>query len=156
MKNRLEVQHEAFFAHLGGTIAKYGFTVITVAGTKRQPAFAYTIGNQEKRLPELLLIGNFRPTDAHHILSMLTGKMLASRAGFEDGEKVSIGGKHPLLIYSATEEAKSKYTIQAGQFYANEDYDVQQVLLPDPNGHYSGDAACHKMFKVPVLKQAKS
>jgi hypothetical protein len=56
--------------------------------------FAYTIGNHEKRLPELLTIG----TPDAGFLNPLSEVMIARGKPFADGEIVSIDGKFPVKI----------------------------------------------------------
>lgn len=152
MKKRIEVSHAALFEHMAKTIASHERVVLAVARTRREPAFQYTVGNQEKGLPELLLIGNYSQEAGGALLNQLSAQMKERRAAFADGEQITLGGEHPMLIHTAGPEAKSQWTIQAGQFYCSEDYQVQQVLLPDENGRYPGDPLCHKDYRVPVLK----
>jgi hypothetical protein len=155
VKKTINVSHEELFSAMAHMIALNKRATIAVAGTKKLPPFFYTIGNQEKQLPELLIIGNFKPDDMCGILNVVSDMMIGVGA-FGDGEKVELGGEYPLLIYRASKEAKVKYTVQAGQFYNNEDYEVMQVVLPDLKGCYPPDPRCHKDFQVPVLREKKS
>jgi len=154
MKKRIEISHSDLFRSMANMIATSKRVTMAIAKSKKEPAFFYTIGNQEKQLPELLIIGNFNPNQMCVALNQLSDKML-QQGNFTDGEAVSLGGEYPLLIYRAAKEAKEKYTIQAGQFYANEDYAVMQAVLPDKKGVYPPDPRCHKDFQVPVLRGAK-
>ena len=162
MKKRLQITHEDFFRSMANMIAASKRVTMAIAKTKKKPAFFYTIGNQEKQLPELLIIGNFNTQDICNTLNILSDKMLQRLATFgplnshfKEEELVSLGGEYPLLIYSASKDAKEKYTFQAGQFYANEDYNVMQVVIPDRKGCYPPDPRCHKDYQVPVLKEGK-
>ncbi len=156
MKKRMNILHEDLFRHIANMIDQGNRAVMAIAKTRKEPGFFYTIGNQEKRLPELLIIGNFNSQQMCTLLNTLSNAMLEAKEPAKDGSQISIGGEYPLLIYSASEDAKTKYTIQAGQFYGNEDYDVMQVVLPDTKGVYPPDPKCHKDFQVPVLRQPSS
>ena len=151
MKKRVAISHSDLFRSIGNTIAKDKRVIMAIAKSRKEPAFFYTIGNQEKQLPELLIIGNFKSSDICGILNVLSDYMLEDGA-YKSGDPINLGGEYPLLIYSANETAKKDYTVQAGQFYANEDYDVMQVILPDKKGIYPPDPKCHKDFQVPVLR----
>jgi hypothetical protein len=154
MKKRVTTTHEDLLNHMANMIAKSKRVTLAINGTRKEPSFFYTIGNQEKQLPELLVIGNFKADAMSWLLNELSNKMLAGETML-DGELIGVGGEYPILIYKASNEAKEKYTFQAGQFYGNEDYDVMQVVLPDTKGCYPPDPKCHKDFQVPVLKEVK-
>jgi Domain of unknown function (DUF4262) len=52
--------------------------------------------------------------------------------------------------------AGQSITIQAGQFYGTEEYPVQQVLIPDPDGRFPGDPNCQPPYcRFPVLARVK-
>jgi hypothetical protein len=154
MKKRIEISHADLFRSMANMIATSKRVTMAIAKSKKEPAFFYTIGNQEKQLPELLLIGNFKPDATCELLNVLSDMMIRAEV-FKDGETVELGGEYPLLIYRASKDAKEKYTVQAGQFYANEDYQVMQVVIPDKKGCYPPDPKCHKDYQVPVLRESK-
>lgn len=113
----------------------------------RTPGFAYTIGNVIRGLPELLIIGSFPPTFAATILNELGDKMR------EDGrplpeDLVDIAWTYPFKVRRAGPSARSRFTIQAGQYWRTEDYDVLQVMICDREGRYPGDEGCHPDFDV--------
>ena len=150
-----QVEHEALFVIIANNIKTHKRQIIGVGASTKEPAFAYTIGNQEKGLPELLLIGNFHPNITHGILTTVSDSMIEQKASFKDGHLFNLGGTHSVKIIDAKDpKAKKDYTVQAGQFYANEDYLVQQVIIPDTNGNWPDDPGCNVKFKVPVLKSA--
>jgi hypothetical protein len=155
MKKRMTVTHEAMFQHMANIIATQKRVTLAITGTKKEPGFCYTIGNQEKQLPELLVIGNFKPGHMCDLLNILSEKMIENASAYKDGELVDLGGEYPMLIHTASKEAHNKYTFQAGQFYNNEDYKVMQVVLPDKKGIYPPDPRCHKDYQVPVLREVK-
>ena len=154
MKKRVEISHSDLFRSMANVIAASKRVTMAIAKSRKEPAFFYTIGNQEKQLPELLVIGNFKSIDMCTILTTLSDNMIKDGV-YKSGDAIDLGGEYPLLIYSTTQEAKQHYTFQAGQFYANEDYKVMQVVIPDKKGCYPPDSKCHKDYQVPVLKEEK-
>ena len=152
----VKATHKEFFSHMASSIAKNKRQIISVSHTKKEPGFAYTVGNQEKQLPELLLIGTFDTESVCLILHQLSEKMLETKQPFLDDSLVNLGGTLSVKIHDAIDTAHSKYTVQAGQFYCNEDYQVQQVVVPDQNGRWPDDPQCHKNFRVPLLRDSSN
>ncbi len=140
-----------FYRDMAHVIAEHQRQLIAVPRSKTSPGFIYTVGNQEKALPELLLIG-VTGTMVSWLVNDLCNKMVEARKPFKDGEEVSVGGDYPVKMYNADKRAHVLYTIQAGQFYGNEDYHVQQVVLCDKKGRWPDDPLCHKDYRVPVLR----
>jgi hypothetical protein len=107
-----------------------------------EPPFVYTIGNHERGLPELLLVG----AEAGEILNPL-GYMMREqrRAPFRHGELVSLGGKFPVKIIDTTPEAKH-FAAHVGIYYGTDDYRVQQVLLCDQQGRFPGEPGCAEPY----------
>ena len=153
---KLQTAHKEFFSHIANVIAKNKRQIIGVIPSKKELGFAYTIGNQEKGLPELLLIGNFDSESIAAILNQLSDRMLELKQPFVNESLHNLGGTLSVKLLDALPEAHVKYTIQAGQFYANEDYDVQQVVIPDQKGRWPDDPQCHKNFRVPLLRKEQS
>lgn len=113
-------------------------------------SFAYTIGNCEKGLPELLVIGDH---DAWY-LNQFSQMMIDRGQAFEHGERVSLGeGGLPCMMLEANESVKSEYTIQATQYYGDAAaYDVMQVVIPDKQGRFPGEDGCAEPFaSTPVF-----
>lgn len=130
-----------------------GLMIIGVSAEAKKPAFYYTIGLHEKLgLPELLLIGNFEEQVSTEILQRMSDAMTKHGTMFVDGAHVDNGGKYPLVVYNTSAIAQKRYTFQATNFYGHEDYMVQQILIPDPNGRYPTDKVCHRSYRVPVLR----
>lgn len=103
--------------------------------------FVYTIGNHDRGLPELLLIGSCEGAIGH-VLNDLSEQMIAMGSAFKDGDTPSFGGdpsNMAVRVIRARPEVKDEYTIQTGQHYGHEDYAVMQVIVPDPNGKFPGD-----------------
>jgi hypothetical protein len=113
-------------------------------------SFAYTIGNHLKGLPELLVIG----TTNGAFLNDLSQMMIDTGRPFLNGQLVRIGdARLPVKIIRANSTAQADYTIQAGQYFGHEDYDVMQVLIPDPAGKFPGENGCQEPYSLfPILR----
>lgn len=148
---KLQASRDQFFTHIANMIKEHKRMIIGVPHTKKEIGFYYTIGNQEKRLPELLLLGNFNGEDAALVLNALSEKMIDEKRVFENGEEVSLGGAKGVLVWDAKPTARDTHTVQAGQFYNDEDYTVQQIVVADPNGRWPNDPLCNKKWRVPLL-----
>ena len=128
-------------------IMAHGQHLMMVGGN---PPFIYTIGNHLHNLPELLVIGC--PMSMGHVVNLLCDRMRTQGTPFDNGGLVDIGGKVPLKIINAHPVVKDEYTIQAGQYFGTEDYAVQQILIPDLEGRYPGEAGCAKPYRlIPVF-----
>ena len=141
-----------FYQNIANTIATKKRQLIYIPDTKKYKSFCYSIGNQEKNLPELLIFG-VKPDDANVLVSALSDLMIENKRPFFDGEEINLGGEQSVTMRNCTKIAHMQYTIQAGQFYGNEDYQVQQILIPDKKGRLPDHPHCHKDYKVPVLKK---
>ena len=128
-------------------VQRCGRSVLCIYGEEDSPPFAYTIGNWLIGLPELLIIGT---TDGA-LLNDLSQKLIERHAAFEDGELVNLGGKFPVKIVTADERAQREYTFQASWYHGTDDYAVQQVLIPDRNGHFPDDPACQLPYSTAPL-----
>ena len=113
----------------------------------QEPAFFYTIGNALKGLPELLLVGNFPPNIASGILNDFGQKMREDNKPLVEG-LVDIGWSFPFKVRNAGGDVRDRFTIQAGRFLDREDYDVQQIMVCDPEGKYPGDEGCDPKYDV--------
>lgn len=133
-------------------IAEMGRVIVLQEGSKKERPYYYTIGNHEKGLPELLLIGKIQEDYGVKILTDLSNVLNERGVAFADGEHYNMGGPHDVLIYNTTVVAQIQYTVQTGLYYGHKDYSVQQVVLPDPNGKYPTDKVCHRDYKVPLLR----
>jgi hypothetical protein len=140
-------QIEAFYAKLEDTVATHGRAILTVGGSH-----TYTIGNGCKDLPELLLIGPFNPIPAQDVLNVMSAKMIERGRGFDEGEKVDLGGKYPVCVFTASDAVKVEFTRMAGQYLRREDYAVQQVIFCDPHGRFPWDDGCEPPYDVKVYR----
>jgi hypothetical protein len=146
-----QARADRFMARMRDDIARTGRTVICVfGGEDGELPFAYTIGNYlppQRALPELLVIG----TSDGGFLNQLSRIMIERGAAFANKEIVSLGGDWPVKIITANTTAQTTYTVQAGNYHGYDNYPVQQVLLPDGNGHFPDDPRCAADYRVPVL-----
>lgn len=109
--------------------------------------FTYTIGNGNRDLPELLLIGNYPQHLAVAILNELGAKQREEGRPLPEG-MLDIGWSYPFKIRKASDVAKERFTIQATNYFGHADYDVLQVMICDPKGLYPGDHGCEPRYDV--------
>lgn len=126
-------------------IKQHGQLVMGIFATKPGgESFSYTIGNHEKGLPELLLVGH-TGDDIKYVLNLLGEKLRAQGVPFDHGQLVDLGGKYPVIVYNTDEKAKL-YCLQAGFYYRTDKYSVQQVVMCDTEGRYPGDEGCDEPY----------
>lgn len=128
-------------------IDAFGQHLFQVFGEGAEPGFTYTIGNADRGLPELLLIGDFPSRIAAGLLNELGAKMR------EDGKPlatglIDIGWSIPFKIRQTGSLARCRYTIQVDQYLGHDRYSVLQVMVCDENGYYPGDAGCNSRYDV--------
>ena len=143
---------DPFYLEIQKVIAKYDRQVLAIGPEDKSPPFSYTIGNHVKGLPELLLIGPWNPKHSQAALNTLSEMMIERKHGFANGELVNIGGEHSMQIWDTTVIAKLQYTLQCTEYFGDQNYLVQQMVMPDPKGRYPGDKRLHKRYRVPVLR----
>jgi hypothetical protein len=128
-------------------IEKHGQHVMSVAaGTAPADGdFAYTIGNHECGMPELLITGKISYSFAP-LLNQL-GKVQRDRGfGFRDNEIVSLGGKYPVYMVDAGDAGRTQCAKFVGAYYGTNDFALLQVIFPDPEGRWPGDPGCAEGF----------
>ncbi len=141
---------EKFHSNIAEDIQQYQRSIVCVGREDDTPAFAYTVGNQLRGLPELLVVG----TSDGGFLNLLSDKMIERGRAFDDGEVMSLGGKHPVKIIRADYRAKDEYTVQAGVHFGTEAYEVQQVLICDRDGRFPGESGCLPPYRdMPILRR---
>jgi hypothetical protein len=135
-------------------IKRDGRSIACIVGDKGEFSFAYTIGNQAKGLPELLVIG----TRDGGFLNDLSEQMIERGRAFTDGELVHITrGLRPMKAIVAGGKVRDEYTIQAGQHFDTEDYAVLQMLVCDKDGRFPDEPGCKEPYsRVPVLRALAS
>lgn len=146
---------DAMRAQIRAHIDSHGQHLMRVLLTAQDPAdalpFVYTIGNHERGLPELLLIGSAEPVFLN-IVNML-GEVQRDRGrAFRHLELVDLGGSFPVRILDAGRAGRETYAVQVGSFYGTDDYRVRQVLLCDEQGRFPDDPACDPSYRSqPIL-----
>nr|WP_295468864.1 DUF4262 domain-containing protein [Mesorhizobium sp.] len=128
-------------------IESFGQHLFQVFGGGSSPGFTYTIGNADRGLPELLLIGDFPSHIAAGLLNELGAKMREEGKPLATG-LVDIGWSIPVKIRQAGPLARSHYTIQVDEYLGHNRYRVLQVMVCDENGRYPGDAGCAPRYDV--------
>jgi hypothetical protein len=103
--------------------------------------FFYTVGNADRGLPELLLIGNL-PQHIAVVALNEVGQYMRERGKQPAEGLLDIGWSFPFKIRHAGGDVRAKYTFQAGQYLGHEGYDVLQVMVCDKEGRYPGDKDC--------------
>ncbi len=126
---------------------------MSVSSTGTFPAFGYTIGNRERSLPDLLIMG----TGSHTQGSLLNdfAKLQVER-GLTNGEvfdsEVFGFDGYKLKTVYASNEAKDKSTVQTGEFYGAEyGYDLVQVIISDSKGCFPDELECDPKAIVPIF-----
>lgn len=157
-----------------------GQSVVTVLGDLHTQglvegfmSYSYTVGNKERNLPDLLIIGNYDPMDRTLILHVLSQMMIRNGRVFSDNEVVKLEKEDfscvdpdDSIIENITENshvkfvktnfiAQENYTKACTAYYGSDDYAVIQVLLGDDSGEprFPGDPGCERpACEVPVLR----
>ncbi len=125
----------------------YGLSVIFVGDS---PPFSYTVGRSKRGLPELLIVLPLHPEAGKTILNHLD-QLMPSR--LPSDTLVSVGGKYPVMLVDADIRAQRRYTLLASALNGDDPYQVQQVLLCDPEGRYPGDPECDLIYaRQPILR----
>lgn len=137
--------------HISVLLSRFPRAVLCINDIEGGPTHHYTVGNQRKGLPELLLIGNL--AGAEGILHILSDKLLELNKPFGHGDRIILPSGSLVQMWDTCDTAKSDYTFQAGQYFETDDYTVQQVVFSDPSGRFPEDPECHPICKVPVLKK---
>ena len=139
--------HSEFHKNIERDIAKSGRSIVCVCADADSKChsdfFAYTVGNSIKGLPELLTFGVSRDSGFLNALS----EIMIDRGRFSDGEIVDLGGKLPLCVVDAIDDVKDLFTIQVGEHFGTERYDVMQVVIPDRAGLFPWQHGCAEPFR---------
>lgn len=141
-------QYEKFLRDTKRDIAQYGQRTIGVFDDSIDLdsdfiPFIYTIGNYEHSLPELLIVGKFRPDITNYLLNVLGEIQRNRNYAFRDGELVGIQAKFPIKMMTPDLSiVKEKFTCHVGNYYETEDYEVVQALLCDKQGLYPDEPGC--------------
>jgi len=141
------MKSEEFYATIENNITNSGQHLQAVFSTKPEdgPPFIYTIGNHQRGLPELLIVGNYGASFAA-ILNDLGRRMRERNRPFDNGELVSLGGSFPLKMVDVPSTVNETFCIQVGRYYGTEEFRVQQAVLCDPKGRFPGDEGCDRPY----------
>lgn len=144
---------DQFRVDIDDSIEKHGRHLMGVGGSPTEMPFVYSIGNHERGLPEVLIVGHLHPRDMVDLGNAFSEKMQELGRGFTDGELIDLGGAVPCRAVHCRPSVRDEYTIQAGQYFGHEDYQVVQILLPDKRGRFPGDEGCESPYAdAPVLR----
>ena len=142
----LKKLHEDISKH----IEEVGQSIISVMPDASHPlGFHYTVGNHSRGKPELLVLGNFDPSQITWLLNDLSSRM--RERSFDNDEMINLGGKGNLWIINAKESVKEDFTVAVGTHYKTQDYSVQQVIICDENGNFPPN--CEEPYcDIPILR----
>ena len=137
----LNMSYQKLRAHMEALIAQHGMAVNPVMPSGKTPPFAYTIGQQPKGLPELIVFG---------LPPQVAGAMLYTMAGFMEEELAAgrqacpgfitvpeVPVRHALLDVTAA--AASDYATVAHDRSAGK-ATYLQVVWPDESGLFPWEA----------------
>lgn len=127
-------------------IDRCGQGVVAVVDGEGTPSHAYTIGNANRGLPEILVLGAFMPQRSHIILAQIGHEM--RKAGKPPETYIDLGRTYPIKTHVAGPGAKP-YTAMVGEYLGHDDYTVMQLLFADPLGLYPGETDCDPRYDVP-------
>jgi hypothetical protein len=136
---------DGIHAKIAENIQRFGQHLVRVhagaASTDDFEPFVYSIGNHAMGFPELLFVGD-NDEWCCNILNIL-GRIQRERgSAFLGGEKVDYTAQFPALIMDAGQRGRDEYAVQVGVFFGTDEFNVCQILLPDQNGRYPGEAGC--------------
>lgn len=119
-----------------------GWSVTEVLPTPDEPhaPFAYTVGLTVRRCPELVIAG-LDPWTAHALLNDLAARVFDQAARFNRGERISdlLAAYDTVIVESPGTEALHPGAAYAR--YGQQRVRLQQIVWPDPHGHFPWDAA---------------
>lgn len=150
---KMRIHTDEFYLQIQKGIAEHGRMILSVEGDKKHPPFYYTIGNHLNGVPEFILIGAFKPEWAQAIINAISDGAINEGVTYPNGKEVYLSPTgHPLKVWDTSLIAKLNYTLQATEYFGHKDYDVQQIVVPDPKGRYPGDKKCTRKYRVPLLR----
>ncbi len=119
-------------ADMAEKIQKYGWSTLMIFGTKEgELPFSYTLGAKTVGLPDLIISGLFRGGAA-----ILNSIMSEARNGLELKEGVAYPqfANMPLMLKRLKPSQVKDRMYQTFDLYGSDDFEVFQVVYPDPNG----------------------
>jgi hypothetical protein len=135
-------------------IDQHGQHLMNITLTADDPpdarAFVYTIGNHERGLPELLLIGPLKSYSAQ-IVNLLGDIQRKRGRPFDHNELVDYGAALPARLVDAGRLGREEYAIQVGVFYGTEEFRVLQIVFSDAEGRFPEDPDCDAEHKSQII-----
>lgn len=131
------------------SIQKHNRFVMGVMGDVNSPAFMYSIGNHLVGLPEIICVGIHEQA----IMNFWCDAMIKKK--FAHGDLITWAnadvGCRVSVPYDMR-DVRENYTVQAGQFYDHQNYDVIQMIIPDKRGRFPGNPLCEAPYsQLPIL-----
>ncbi len=145
---------EAIRGLIGQHIERYGQHLVCVRRSQGDVEgfvpFVYSIGNHERGLPELLLIGEDEDMIARALNAL--GEVQRERGTpFRHGELVDFTAKFPALIIDAGARGREEFAVQVSVYYRTEDFEVRQVIVCDPAGRFPDHPDCAEPWRSQQL-----
>lgn len=135
-------------------IDKYGqhlrMVMLTADDPPNAQPFIYTIGNHERGLPELLLIGDVK-SPSPEIVNALSEVQRERGRAFDHNELVDYGARLPARLVDAGRLGREEYAIQVGVFYGIEDFQVRQIVFSDAQGRFPEHPDCDAKYKSQLV-----
>ncbi|MET2951292.1 DUF4262 domain-containing protein [Vibrio owensii] len=129
---------EELYPIIKQNIEKTGFHMFMIQG---EVPFFYTVGFIEHGLPELVCTVPVRPDLMHTIFWNVYHSW--KEHGYKEGENYEIIEGMVKFVTVDPDAALADYTIQAGVYYRDTEYDGKhtavQMLLPDVNGLFPNE-----------------
>jgi hypothetical protein len=135
-------------------IRKHGQFIAYVYGDDDAISFAYTVGNHEHGLPELL-ISAIDLEGASVILNALGALQRERRRAFEVGELVGLGGKYPLRMDAVDAGLGPEYARVARYYYRTDAVELREVIKPDLRGRWPEDPDCDDDFRLQSIRSPR-
>ena len=125
-------------------IDRAGWSVVAVLPTLNEPgtAFAYTVGLTAHDFPELLIAG-LHPNIAHTLLNTLAAPVWDRAERYEHGQRITdlLAAHHVVIVDGPASVAL--FPGAAVALYGRDRVRLQQVVWPDPRGHFPWELAYH-------------
>jgi hypothetical protein len=117
--------------------------------------FAYTVGNHERGMPELLVTGPVS-SDMGRWLNYLGEMQRERNQGFEEGEIVRFDHGLALKMADAGSRGRNECAIGVSAFFDTDSFDLLQVLVGDTAGRFPDDPGFtdDPYYRQPILRQA--
>lgn len=117
-------------------IADHGWFILSIfEGEKGEAPFSYSLGANTVGLPDLIISGLALPGG-----KIINDILKEARNGMElkEGIQLTQFADIPLVLRRLKPAQVRDRMFQAFSFYGHEDWDVFQVVYPDPNGIFPG------------------